>query len=80
MDTNGINACQRMLTSHAKLCILHFGRTRITVTFYYIFVHCVHFYYILREAQQRRNVYWPRPSVCLFLAAFPHYCTDLDVT
>jgi len=30
-----------------------------------------------------RNVYWPRPSVCLSvssLAAFPHYCTDHDVT
>jgi len=35
--------------------------------------------YISREAQPRRNVYWPRPSVCLTvclsLDAFPHYCT-----
>jgi len=29
---------------------------------------------------QTRNVQWPRPSVCLSLVAFPHYCTDLDVT
>jgi len=36
--------------------------------------------YISREAQPRRNVYWPRPSVCLSLATFPHYCTDPDVT
>jgi len=27
-----------------------------------------------------RNVYWSRMSVCLSLAAFPHYCTALDVT
>jgi len=40
--------------------------------------------YISREAEPRRNVYWPWPSVflsvCLSLAAFPHYCTDPDVT
>jgi len=82
MATNGINACQRMLPSRAKLCIFHFGHTRITITFCFIFVDCVHFYYIMREAQPRRNVYWPRLSVCLSLAASacPHYCTDLDVT
>ena len=29
----------------------------------------------------KRNVLWPRPSVCvcLSLAALPHYCTDPDV-
>jgi len=37
-------------------------------------------YYISHEAQSRRNEYWPWPSVCLSLAAFPHYCTDPDVT
>jgi len=26
------------------------------------------------------HVYWPWPSVCLFLTAFLHYCTDPDVT
>ena len=40
--------------------------------------------YISREAQPRRNVQWPRPSVCLCvclsLAAFPHCCMDPDVT
>jgi len=38
---------------------------------------------ISREAQPKRNVYWPRPSVCmsvcLSLTAFLHYYTDLDV-
>ena len=40
--------------------------------------------YISREAWPRRNVYWWRPSkclcVCLSVAAFPHYCTDPDVS
>ena len=26
------------------------------------------------------HVYWSRPSVCLYLATFPHYCTLTDVT
>jgi len=40
--------------------------------------------YITFRVRPRRNVYWPWPSVslcvCLSLATFPHYCTDLDVT
>jgi len=50
------------------------------------FITCFlnYYYYISREAYPRRNVYWSRPSVCLCvclpLDAFPHYCTDLDVT
>ena len=40
--------------------------------------------YILGEAQTTRNVYWSHASVCLSvclsLAACPHYCTDPDVT
>jgi len=40
--------------------------------------------YISRQAWSRRNVYWSRASVCLSvclsLAAFPHYCKDPDVT
>ena len=37
-------------------------------------------YYISRELWMTRDVYWSSTSVCLSLAAFPHYCTDLDVT
>jgi len=38
--------------------------------------------YILREVYPRLNVYsgHGRLCVCLSLAAFPHYCTDPDVT
>ena len=39
--------------------------------------------YVSREAQPRRNCILVTAvcvSVCLSLAAFPHYCTDLDVT
>jgi len=31
--------------------------------------------YISREAQLRRNVYWPRPSVCLSVCPLPHFHT-----
>ena len=40
--------------------------------------------YILRESQTTQNVLWSRASVCLSVclsvAACPHYCTDPDVT
>jgi len=45
----------------------------------------VEFNYSLRESYRRREMYISQASracvsVCLFLAAFPHYCTDPDVT
>jgi len=38
-------------------------------------------YYISREAYSRGKTYigHGRLCVCLPLAAFPHYCTDLDL-
>jgi len=37
--------------------------------------------YTSRESYKTtRNVYWSGASVCLSLAAYPHYCTDPDVT
>ena len=30
--------------------------------------------------RHRQNAHWPRPSVCLSLAVFPHHCMDPGVT